>query len=137
MTTRAVLLVESDEPFGPALAAGLRRAGFNVVLARHSVAALSIIRGDTPVDVLVTRYLMPPHMPNGATLARIARRHHPALRVIYLVSVPAAEADIAAGPGVVLEKPLTVEKVVAACRNGGDQIVLAAAWLLAVSGISA
>ncbi|HET6469987.1 MAG TPA: response regulator [Geminicoccaceae bacterium] len=83
------VLVVEDEPGVRALAvAALAELGYRVRVAGNAAAALALLEGGQPVDLLFTDVVMPGGM-NGAELAAAARRLRPRLRVLLTSGYPA------------------------------------------------
>ncbi|SMH33408.1 response regulator [Azospirillum agricola] len=92
-----VLLVEDDPIIRMGTAELLREWGHAVVEAANANAALVVLTGKEPLDLLFTDVVMPPGMP-GTELARHAQRLRPGLPVL-LTSGFAAHA-VGAGDGI-------------------------------------
>lgn len=103
-----ILLVEDEEGFRYAAARALEGAGFAVAAAPDFRAALELLDGDRPIDLLVTDIVMPERV-HGFALARMARMRRTGLKVLYLTAydVPTVEAV-----GKVLRKPITDQQLV-------------------------
>lgn len=103
-----ILLVDDEESFRYAATRALECAGFAVAAAPDFRAALEVLDGDRPVDLLVTDIVMPERI-HGFALARMARMRRMGLKVLYLTAydVPTVEAA-----GKVLRKPLTDQQLV-------------------------
>ncbi|HXK04170.1 MAG TPA: PAS domain-containing protein [Verrucomicrobiae bacterium] len=80
--TRAAtaLIVEDENTLLTASAKMLRRSGFSVLEAADGTEAVAVIRGDSPIDVLLLDVTLP-GTPSRDVLAE-ARRLRPAMRVI-------------------------------------------------------
>ena len=78
-----MLLVEDDHSVRTLIASGLRKAGYTVLEAADSAAALDITATCAPTThVLLTDVVMPGM--NGRELADCMRTAHPELRVIFM-----------------------------------------------------
>jgi CheY-like chemotaxis protein/transcriptional regulator with XRE-family HTH domain len=102
---RRALLVDDAPDMLVVVGAFLRSDGYDVVRADGAEAALEILRGGEPLDLLVTDYAMPGM--NGLELVRCVAGLRPGLAAVVITAV-AAELALAAGrlPGVaVLAKP--------------------------------
>jgi CheY-like chemotaxis protein len=109
----AILLVEDDEALRYAFARTLRGAGFRVLEAADTMAAIGILEGAAPVDLLVTDVVMPGR-PHGFALARMARLQRPGLKIVYLTgATDLPESELRAADGPVLQKPVAAEVLVA------------------------
>src|SRR5690349_19815267 len=89
-----VLVVEDDPEVRSSTAEVLRARGLFVATAGEAERALEIMT-HVVVDVLLTDIVLPGPM-NGFDLARVARRLHPAIRILCTTGF-AAVADAAAG----------------------------------------
>lgn len=76
-----VLLVDDDEFVRPVAAALLAELGYAVIEAPHGEAALEVLRGPRPVDLLMTDLAMPGI--GGMELALIAQTIRPNLPTLY------------------------------------------------------
>ena len=76
-----VLLVDDDKLVRPVAAAIVAELGYRVIEAADGVAALEILRGPYPVDVLMTDLAMP--RMGGMELALLAQSIRPNLPVLY------------------------------------------------------
>jgi CheY-like chemotaxis protein len=87
--TEVVLLVEDDDVVRAFVAEVLEIYGYNVVAARSSGEALLIAERDgRSIDLLLTDLVMP-YM-SGAELAERVKKHHPAIRVLFMSGYAAA-----------------------------------------------
>jgi signal transduction histidine kinase/CheY-like chemotaxis protein len=77
-----VLVVEDDEMVRARVVAELRHLGYAVLEARDGNAALDILRGAEPIDLLFTDVVMPGGL-SGPQLAAAAQALRPGLRVLY------------------------------------------------------
>jgi CheY-like chemotaxis protein len=108
---KRILLVDDDEVFGEAVAAMLRAAGYDVLLAADYRAALAILEGDARVDLLLVDIVMPDGV-NGLALSRMARMRRRDLGVIYLsgFDIPGLEDQAL---GTLLRKPVSHDLLLA------------------------
>jgi CheY-like chemotaxis protein len=84
----AVLVVDDDEAFAYVVGRWLSDAGFDVIAAPDTVAALAAFDEPDEIDALVTDIRMSPGMPHGFALGRTARARRPGLPVIYMTAYP-------------------------------------------------
>jgi DNA-binding NtrC family response regulator len=103
----SVLVVDDDLFVLDACCAALTQAWHAVQRASSGLAALDIIAGKEPLDLLLTDVVMPGL--HGFNLARMARLKRPGLRVLYMTAF--ADLDTVLqdeGPrmGKLLRKPL-------------------------------
>jgi CheY-like chemotaxis protein len=81
-----ILVVDDDDDIRDYAAAVLQGAGYQVVAAASPSEALHQL-GDAPtIDLLFTDIVLPEI--NGFKLAELAKRRHPALRVLYASGYP-------------------------------------------------
>jgi CheY-like chemotaxis protein len=76
-----ILSVEDDGDVRELVDTVLAAAGFRVMSAANAEAAIPLLEGDEPIDLLLTDVVMPGL--DGMALARIARRLRPNMRVLY------------------------------------------------------
>ena len=104
----AHIMVVDDDPDILALTEEiLRTAGHDVVRAPGGLAALDILDGRRPLDLLVTDVMMPGL--NGFNLARMAKARRPGLKILYLSGYSEAEhvtRDRGVRFGKMLSKPI-------------------------------
>jgi CheY-like chemotaxis protein len=82
-TGHETILVVDDSPEMRQVAERhLRFLGYSVLTAEHGPAAVALLRGGTPVDLLFTDIAMPEGM-NGFQLAEIAGQLRPGIKVVY------------------------------------------------------
>src|SRR4051812_14578770 len=99
-----ILVVDDDPTLGEALCQVLCGEGYNAARATEFRAALEILEGEQPIDLLLVDIVMPDSV-NGIALSRMARLRRRGIKVIYLTgySIPGAERE-ALGP--ILRKPV-------------------------------
>jgi signal transduction histidine kinase len=85
----AVLVVEDDEMVLTLAGDILRDIGYRLWTAGDAAAALLILHGDEPIDILFSDVAMPGDM-NGVQLAIEARRLRPGIKVLLTSGYPAA-----------------------------------------------
>jgi signal transduction histidine kinase/CheY-like chemotaxis protein len=91
-----ILVVEDDEDVLVVAAESLRDLGYQVVTAVNAAQALEILRGDQPVDLLLSDVIMPGGM-NGVQLTVEARRIRPELKVLLTSGYTAAALSLEHG----------------------------------------
>jgi PAS domain S-box-containing protein len=119
---RLVLVVEDEPDVRALLRRQLTEAGHAVLVAASGAEALDLIETVEDLDVLVTDVVMPGR-PDGLSLAAIARRRRPDLRIIVVTG----HAERLAAPGrpaaplpyPVLTKPFTAAELAAAVAADG------------------
>ncbi|WP_309092895.1 ATP-binding protein, partial [Phenylobacterium sp.] len=106
-----VLLAEDDVQVGDLVEALLADLGHQVVRTPDAAAALAVLKGDAPVDLLLTDLIMPGDM-NGVDLAREAVRLRPHLPVILSSGYTGETLNAAEGaPWPLLRKPYGAEQL--------------------------
>jgi CheY-like chemotaxis protein len=80
--TERLLLVEDDPDLREHAAELLRSLGYTVTTAADGAAALALLHGAQPFDLLFTDFVMPGGM-NGRELALAAARVRPQLKLLY------------------------------------------------------
>ena len=79
---RTVLIVTGDENFSAAALRVLQQAGYDVLIARHAGHAFLAALTQARIDVLITESSLDDM--TGDALAATLRRHHPALRSVFI-----------------------------------------------------
>jgi signal transduction histidine kinase len=108
-----ILLVEDDEDVLAVAAESLRELGYRVLTASNAAQGLEILRGDEPIDLLLSDVIMPGGM-NGVQLAVEARRISPKLKVLLASGYTAAALSLEHGlPNNldIVEKPFRHEEL--------------------------
>ena len=110
----AVILLVEDEPAVRAVAArGLEHGGFRVLQASGGAAALELMDGREPPDLVLTDLMMPGI--GGAELARRLRERWPALPILFMSGYSVEDLQRQGAIGlerVMLQKPFTPEGLV-------------------------
>ena len=110
------ILIVEDEPLILALAQSeFEEAGFDVLTASDSAAALEIIESDVPLHVLFTDIRMPGPI-DGWALAKLAQSRRPGIRVIYATGFTADEPNLLEGSAFVT-KPYLLDQVIEIARG--------------------
>ena len=128
-----VLIVEDDALVRTYVTAQVRALGYRTLAATNAAEALTLIDGDTPIDLLFTDVVMPGTM-NGRQLADETRRRRPGIKVLF-TSGYAENAIVHHGrldPGVLLlAKPYRKQQLAQMIRialgameddSGGDAV---------------
>jgi len=108
-----ILLVEDDEDVLAVAAESLRELGYQVATAGNAKQGMEILRGDQPIDLLLSDVMMPGGM-NGVQLAVEARRIRPQLKVLLTSGYTATALSLQHGlPDNldVVEKPFRPEEL--------------------------
>jgi two-component system cell cycle sensor histidine kinase/response regulator CckA len=107
-----VLIVEDEDAVRLFGARALRNKGYRVIEANSGEGALDVLRGEEPIDVLVTDVVMPGM--DGMTLARLVRMERPAIRVILMsgYAEDIAPGDLSGEDGIhFLPKPFSLKQL--------------------------
>jgi CheY-like chemotaxis protein len=105
-----VLLVDDDVEVRQVAAVILGEMGLDVIEASSAEDAMEVIRGATPIDLLMTDLAMPGI--GGMELAHLAKRARPDLKLLYTSAyVRAAAGSKALGYGPLIEKPWMLEQL--------------------------
>jgi two-component system, response regulator PdtaR len=114
-TSRTVLVVEDESVIRMYAVALLEDAGFDVLAAKDSEAALAVLADHPDVDVLLTDVRMPGRMDGLALIGKV-KRDRPEIRAIVVSgNVSAAEA-LRAGAVKFVPKPYLAHSIVGAVR---------------------
>jgi CheY-like chemotaxis protein len=112
--SKCVLVVE-DEPLIRLLVIDiLSEAGFEVLEAQDPAEALTVLKSDEQIDVLLTDVRMPGCI-DGFELAEVAKRSRPKLRVI-VTSGYIARGDLPSGTNF-LHKPFSASDLLKRVRQ--------------------
>jgi PAS domain S-box-containing protein len=116
--TERILVVEDNEKLRRVVVKQLCALGYRVLEAESGVAALAIL-GTESVDLMFTDIVMPGEI-NGADLARKARAHKPALKVLFTSGFPGERVDSGGWLGSkdkLLSKPYRQDELACALRE--------------------
>ncbi|HKF70285.1 MAG TPA: response regulator [Stellaceae bacterium] len=102
--SHAVLVVEDNAIVRGVAVARFKELGHRVLEAESAVAALEILTGSDPIDLLFTDVVIPGAM-GGLDLARRALELRPGIRVIFTSGYAASFNSVADLPGEFLQKP--------------------------------
>jgi len=81
-STRTILIVTSDENLNAAALRVLQQEGYDVLIARHAGHAFLAALTQARIDVLISELMLDDM--SGEALAATLRRHHPALRSVFI-----------------------------------------------------
>lgn len=112
-----VLIVEDEALIREIVAAEFTDAGYRVVEAGDDEAALAILDGSEPIDLLFTDIRLPGRL-DGWGIARHARQLRPGLPVFYATGFSSDDPQIVPG-GLFFRKPYLPTTIVAAARALG------------------
>jgi DNA-binding NtrC family response regulator len=111
-----VVVVHDDATFLDDTVSALQGAGYDVAGFSQSMAAIEALQAAAQrVEILITRIRFPEGMPHGVSLALMARRKRPGIKVLFTVQrdmVPHAQEI-----GEVLIAPIAADEVVAKVRE--------------------
>ncbi len=110
-----ILVVEDEELLRVILCRELMNAGYVAVEARDGRDALRVLRGERPIDLVLTDMIMP--VMDGAELALEIKRRWPERRVLAMSAYTPTELFRFGIPhidGPFLRKPFTAEELIAA-----------------------
>jgi DNA-binding NtrC family response regulator len=79
-----VVLVHEDRQYVSEASGALREAGFEVAATSNAFVALNTVQNAPRAKLLVTPLRMPNGMPNGVSLALMARSRCPGIKVLFL-----------------------------------------------------
>jgi DNA-binding NtrC family response regulator len=102
-SSQTILIVTSDDNLSAAALRVLQQEGYDVLVARHAGHAFLAALTHASIDVLITDLSLDDM--SGEALAATLRRHHPALRSVFI-------ADHAARPSMsTLVRPFTRDEL--------------------------
>jgi CheY-like chemotaxis protein len=104
-----VLVVDDDADVRELTVATLSQIGCRVIEAPSGAAALALLDGGQPVDLLIADFAMPGM--NGQVFVNQARTRRPDLRVIYVTGYADASTLALAAGDVLLEKPFRIAEL--------------------------
>ncbi len=88
---RTILMVTGDENLNAVATRVLEQEGYDVVIARHAGHAFLAALTRSRIDVLITELTLDDM--SGEALAATLRRHHPALRSLFIADDPARQSE--------------------------------------------
>jgi DNA-binding NtrC family response regulator len=113
VTALMVLLVEDEGPVRQTVRRQLETLGHSVMVADSAAMALTVLRTDETIDVLLSDVVLGSGM-NGIDLAEAARVFRPGLPVIFMsgfTAVPEAQQRISDSGAPLLTKPATLSQL--------------------------
>lgn len=87
-----VMIVHDDPTFIAMAIAALKLAGQDAIAFTDPMAALDALDAAKTVEILVTRVIFGPRRPHGISLARLAQRRRPTIRVLFTALPEFAES---------------------------------------------
>jgi CheY-like chemotaxis protein len=116
LTGETVLLVDDEPAIRMLVMEVLQDLRYDAIEAEDGMSALSVLRSDRRIDLLITDVGLPGGM-NGRQLADAAREGRPALKVLFITGYAANAADGALTAGMhVMTKPFSMEGLTAKIR---------------------
>lgn len=79
-----IILAHTDAIFLATTSSAIATLGRKVAVFDNSMAALMALEADGLARLLITGVSFPPGQPNGVSLATVAARHRPGLRVLFV-----------------------------------------------------
>ena len=114
-----ILLAEDEQGVRAFLEMALRRAGHRVIATPSGTEALTIAeRSPDPIDLLIADVVMPGL--SGPEVADRLKHRHPSMQTLFLSGYSSHSAlpeRVTADPGAFLQKPFTVEALLAKVRE--------------------
>src|SRR3978361_204441 len=111
---KTILVVEDDESFRYSIARHLTDAGYVVITAPDSMAALRELSSGSRIDLLLTDIVMPQGKPHGIALARMARMRRTRLPIVLMTGYDGLVRSDEELPGPILAKPIDMAALTAA-----------------------
>jgi two-component system cell cycle response regulator CpdR len=107
-----ILVVEDDDSFRRLVTRMLERAGYRVTAAADFDAAIQVIDGPEPIDLLLTDIGMPEGTPHGVSISRVAEFRRTGLKILYMTGGQDVTKFVQFAPGaIVLDKPFTAAQL--------------------------
>jgi two-component system cell cycle sensor histidine kinase/response regulator CckA len=114
-----ILLAEDEQGVRALLEMALTRAGHRVITTQSGPEAVAVgQRSKVPIDLLITDVVMPGL--SGPEVASALKGYHPGMRTLFLsgyASHVALPENITAEPGAFLQKPFTIDALMAKVRE--------------------
>jgi CheY-like chemotaxis protein len=116
---RSVLFLDDDSAVRGPVVQALRGAGWSVIDTGDPMAALEVLDSGAPLDLLLTDLLMPPQLPHGLSIGKMAMLKRPDLKVAYLTGFPGKlpPREIEHGKTVLLAKPVSLDQLLEAIEK--------------------
>ena len=115
MAAARILIVDDDVILLDVLGRTLRRQGYDVLLACHPREALTIVRQQAPIDVVLSDIMMPEMQ--GTELVREIAQISPQTAPLLMTAGPAQVTDGIA----VLRKPVSIQVLTSAVQAALEQ----------------
>lgn len=110
-----IAVVEDDPQYRRLVVRMLEVAGYRATAADGFTAALSVIEGTEPVDLLLADIGMPAGSPHGLSIGKVAQLRKPGLKVLYMSGSDPSGYLFARGESV-LRKPFGSTELLAAIQ---------------------
>jgi DNA-binding NtrC family response regulator len=101
-----ILLVDDDPAVGVMFEEHLTEEHFEVIRAPGSMAALKLLDGRRDIDLLLADIALQAGTPHGISLALMARRIVPSIKVVFMTGHPDLLEAAGELPGTALVKPV-------------------------------
>jgi len=102
--TETVLIAEDNEDLRQVTVEHLTSLGYHAIEAENGDAAMIVLRGAVPIDLLFTDVVMPGRM-TGHELARQARKQRPGIKVLITTGYAGTASLVVGGEAKILRKP--------------------------------
>jgi CheY-like chemotaxis protein len=112
-----ILVVDDDEPFRRMVGRFLLEAGFDVVQAGDFTAALAIVEGGDPLDLVLTDLRLTPGTPHGFSVARTCQLRRPEIKVVFMTGGDPHGFALFKPEDIVLQKPFKAVRLVELVRT--------------------
>src|SRR5690348_8494543 len=87
-----ILLVDDDDAVRAVIAMSLEGAGYNIIQAADTVAALSQLEAHPEIDLCIIDLVMPAHVPDGLAFAQSVKKQRPKVPIILITGYYTAAA---------------------------------------------
>jgi DNA-binding NtrC family response regulator len=112
-----ILLVDDDPALGNVLKEYLIEERFDVIHLHDSMAALVLLETRQDIDLLLADIALREGTPHGISLALMARRLVPAIRVVFMTGHPDLLEAAGEVPGTVFIKPVDLAELTQELRR--------------------
>jgi CheY-like chemotaxis protein len=113
---KTVLLVDDDPVFSLLVREFLESAGYAVIAVGDTLKALDELESDRTINLAVIDIFMPEGLPNGVSLAAMARLRRRGLPIIIVTGSPELVGPHVASDQTVLHKPIDLDTLLGAVR---------------------
>lgn len=112
-----ILVVDDDPALGEMLREHLTDEMFEVICVCDSMVGLGLLESGQRIDLLLTDLAMPPGMPNGVSLAMMARRLIQNIATIFMTGHPRLLEAAGELQGKVFVKPFDLTELTQEIRG--------------------